>query len=184
MAIPRRRALLVAAVAAAVAAVAGAPRGAAAVQRVTTSPPPAHCKVVVVGGGIGGAYAAWRMVVDSGKVDGKDVCLFEAADRFGGRIRTVSDVPGFEGYTVVRFGRRGTGWGGGGLDRSVLLLPVLGQRDARHDQQLTRLHPFRGSCAGPSIRSHRPTWCPCPPGACPTPDRISVPTATTAKTTR
>jgi len=132
MVLSRRRALpAAAAAAAAVAAGAGAPRGAAAVKRVTTSPPPAHCKVVIVGGGIGGAYAAWRMAVDSGKVEGEDVCLFEASDRFGGRIRTVSDVPGFEGYTVVRLagGQRQVGWGVAWTAPSWAL-PLLGQLDA------------------------------------------------------
>lgn len=56
--------------------------------------------MVIVGGGIGGAYTAWRLAVDAQAVPGRDVCVFEAAQRFGGRILTVSDVPGFEGYTV------------------------------------------------------------------------------------
>lgn len=92
------------AAAAAVAVAVAAAGGAAGATKPTAGPPPDHCKVVIIGGGIGGAYTAWRLAVDSKAVAGRDVCLFEAADRFGGRILTVSDVPGFEGLTVVRWG--------------------------------------------------------------------------------
>lgn len=97
------------AVAAATAAVAvlGAAAASPGAAASGDAPPPAHCKVVIVGGGIGGAYTAWRLAVDARAVAGRDVCLFEAAQRFGGRILTVDDVPGFEGYTVVR--ERGVG---------------------------------------------------------------------------
>ena len=57
-----------------------------AVAATTTSPEyPAHCKLAVVGAGWGGAYFAWRMAVDTKTVDAKDVCVFEANGRVGGR---------------------------------------------------------------------------------------------------
>ena len=59
------------------------------------------CKHAVIGAGIGGVYSAWRLVVDSGKVKGEDLCIFEAKKRPGGRILSVDDpVPGFEGFNV------------------------------------------------------------------------------------
>jgi len=64
------------------------------------SPEPLHCKVSIVGGGIGGAYTAWRLAVDARVVRPADVCLFEASTRFGGRIYTVQDVPGYPGFAT------------------------------------------------------------------------------------
>ncbi|KAK1861226.1 hypothetical protein I4F81_003810 [Pyropia yezoensis] len=90
----------VAAAAALLASTAGVRGVAASTADGSAARVPSHCKVAIVGGGIGGAYTAWRLVVDAKAVAGRDVCLFEAAQRFGGRILTVSDVPGFEGYTV------------------------------------------------------------------------------------
>lgn len=43
------------------------------------------CELAVVGAGTGGLYTAMRLV-DEGKVDGKDVCVFEATERVGGRL--------------------------------------------------------------------------------------------------
>lgn len=58
------------------------------------------CAVTIVGGGIGGAYTAWRLAVDAKVVRPSDVCLFEANTRFGGRIFSVDNVPGYEGYVT------------------------------------------------------------------------------------
>jgi len=43
------------------------------------------CQLAVVGAGTGGLYTALRLV-DENKVDGKDVCIFEATERVGGRL--------------------------------------------------------------------------------------------------
>ena len=43
------------------------------------------CALVVVGAGTGGLYTAMRLV-DENKVDGADVCVFEATERVGGRL--------------------------------------------------------------------------------------------------
>lgn len=59
-----------------------------------------RCAVTIVGGGIGGAYTAWRLAVDARVVRPSDICVFEATKRFGGRIFSVGDVPGYEGYVV------------------------------------------------------------------------------------
>lgn len=75
----------------AVTAIAAATVAAAAVVDV-------DCEVAIVGGGIGGAYTAWRLAVDTKTVRPSKVCLFEASDRFGGRIFSVDNVPGYEGY--------------------------------------------------------------------------------------
>lgn len=58
------------------------------------------CAVAIIGGGIGGVYTAWRVAVDTNTVRPSDVCIFERADRFGGRIFSVDDVPGYEGYVT------------------------------------------------------------------------------------
>lgn len=59
------------------------------------------CDVVVIGAGIGGAYSAWRLAVDSAAHPGPKICLFEAKNRPGGRILSVENpVPGFENFTV------------------------------------------------------------------------------------
>eukprot|EP00747_Dinoflagellata_sp_TGD_P120913 gnl/TRDRNA2_/TRDRNA2_173347_c0_seq5.p1 gnl/TRDRNA2_/TRDRNA2_173347_c0~~gnl/TRDRNA2_/TRDRNA2_173347_c0_seq5.p1 ORF type:complete len:314 (+),score=38.36 gnl/TRDRNA2_/TRDRNA2_173347_c0_seq5:41-982(+) len=50
---------------------------------------PQSCQFAVVGGGWAGIYAAWRIVVDERLVNGSDVCLFEASERFGGRTYTL-----------------------------------------------------------------------------------------------
>jgi len=63
-------------------------------------PRPLECKVTIVGGGIGGAYTAWRLAVDARAVRPADICLFEASTRFGGRIFTVQDVPGYPGFVT------------------------------------------------------------------------------------
>jgi len=59
-----------------------------------------QCAVTIVGGGIGGAYTAWRLAVDAKVVPPESICLFEATQRFGGRIYSVDNVPGYEGFTV------------------------------------------------------------------------------------
>jgi hypothetical protein len=67
------------------------------------APPPAehlNCSLAVVGGGWGGAYFAWRMGVDAEIVDPKDICVFEANGRVGGRIYSVRDLPSLEGLTL------------------------------------------------------------------------------------
>jgi len=50
----------------------------------------AHCDYGVVGAGWAGVYAAWRLVVDSSDVRGKDLCIFEAMGRPGGRTHTTT----------------------------------------------------------------------------------------------
>ena len=72
-----------------------------AVAATTTSPEyPAHCKLAVVGAGWGGAYFAWRMAVDTKTVDAKDVCVFEANGRVGGRIYSIHGLPNFADLAV------------------------------------------------------------------------------------
>lgn len=39
----------------------------------------------MVGAGTGGLYFAMRLI-EAGKVNGSDVCIFESTDRVGGRI--------------------------------------------------------------------------------------------------
>jgi hypothetical protein len=63
----------------------------------TTTTPQAitpSCEYSVVGGGWAGVYAAWRLVVDAGKVPGKSVCIFEAMSRAGGRTLTAKNDQG------------------------------------------------------------------------------------------
>lgn len=43
-----------------------------------------HCEVAVLGGGVGGLYSALRLAEA-----GRDVCLFEKEDFFGGRLKAV-----------------------------------------------------------------------------------------------
>eukprot|EP00168_Porphyra_purpurea_P016418 TRINITY_DN5302_c0_g2_i1.p1 TRINITY_DN5302_c0_g2~~TRINITY_DN5302_c0_g2_i1.p1 ORF type:complete len:165 (-),score=44.50 TRINITY_DN5302_c0_g2_i1:320-814(-) len=59
-----------------------------------------YCPITIVGGGIGGAYTAWRLAVDAKVVRPADVCLFEANARLGGRIFSVGNVPGYEGFVT------------------------------------------------------------------------------------
>lgn len=59
-----------------------------------------ECEIAIIGGGIGGVYTAWRLAVDTNAVRPSDVCLFEGSDRFGGRIYSVDDVPGYEGFVT------------------------------------------------------------------------------------
>lgn len=62
---------------------------------------PQNCSVVVVGAGVGGAYVAYRLAVESGKFLPDQICIFEAYNRPGGRILSVRGaIPGFENYTV------------------------------------------------------------------------------------
>lgn len=78
----------------AAAAISAAAASAAAVAAID------DCEVAIIGGGIGGAYTAWRLAVDAAVVPAASVCLFEASDRFGGRIYSVDDVPGYEGFVT------------------------------------------------------------------------------------
>ncbi len=50
------------------------------------------CSVAIVGGGPGGLYTGWRLVQDTNHT----VCIFESAERFGGRVMTVHE----EGLTA------------------------------------------------------------------------------------
>lgn len=59
-----------------------------------------ECAVAIIGGGIGGVYTAWRLAVDTRTVRPADVCIFEGSDRFGGRIFSVDNVPGYEGLVT------------------------------------------------------------------------------------
>ena len=47
---------------------------------------PRSCDVAVVGGGPGGLYSALRLANASTT---KSICVFEALDRFGGRVHSV-----------------------------------------------------------------------------------------------
>eukprot|EP01052_Picozoa_sp_SAG31_P027080 SAG31_NODE_2505_length_5592_cov_2.644639_4_plen_164_part_00 len=43
------------------------------------------CELAIVGGGPGGLYTAWRLAVDTKTMKPSDICVFERAERFGGR---------------------------------------------------------------------------------------------------
>ena len=49
------------------------------------SDPNPVCRVAVVGAGTGGLYTAMRLV-DEGKYNANDICVFEATERVGGRL--------------------------------------------------------------------------------------------------
>jgi len=53
-------------------------------------------RVAVIGGGIAGLTAAWRVLQPADGTEGAEVVVFEAAPRFGGKIRTER----FDGFTV------------------------------------------------------------------------------------
>ena len=55
----------------------------------STGTPASACETAVVGGGWAGVYAAWRLVVDSKKVEPSSLCLFEARSAVGGRTYSV-----------------------------------------------------------------------------------------------
>ena len=57
------------------------------------------CEVAVVGAGTGGLYAALRML-EVGKVNGSDVCIFEATDRVGGRLYSLRGLGPNKDLTV------------------------------------------------------------------------------------
>ena len=59
-----------------------------------------HCSLAVVGAGWGGAYAAWRLAVDTSTIDASKVCVFEANGRVGGRIYSLRGLPGFADLAV------------------------------------------------------------------------------------
>eukprot|EP00966_Prymnesium_polylepis_P000989 22316-Prymnesium_polylepis.2 len=59
-------------------------------QRLSIAPP-RRCEFAVVGGGWAGVYTAWRLTVDSGRLPGDQVCIFEASTRWGGRTVTVRE---------------------------------------------------------------------------------------------
>ena len=61
---------------------------------------PDHCSLAVVGAGWGGAYAAWRLAVDTQTVDASKVCIFEANGRVGGRIYSIHGLPHFADLAV------------------------------------------------------------------------------------
>lgn len=58
----------------------------------TSSETSPECKLVVIGAGTGGLYSALRLI-DSGKLQGADICVFELADRVGGRLYSLRCVP-------------------------------------------------------------------------------------------
>jgi hypothetical protein len=55
--------------------------------KTATNPNPS-CKLAVIGAGAGGLYTAMRLL-DEKKVNGTDICIFEATDRVGGRLYTL-----------------------------------------------------------------------------------------------
>ena len=71
-----------------------------AAHNVEEAPFPKHCKLAVVGAGWGGAYTAWRLAVDTSTIDAKDVCVFEANGRVGGRIYSLHGLPHFADLAV------------------------------------------------------------------------------------
>ena len=59
-------------------------------------PPPAlaergvqGCELAIVGAGPGGVYTAWRLAVDTKTVAASSICIFERAERVGGRTFSV-----------------------------------------------------------------------------------------------
>jgi len=59
-----------------------------------------ECAVSVIGSGWGGAYFAWRLSVDTNTVAAKDICIFEAAPRIGGRVYSVSGFQELEDLVI------------------------------------------------------------------------------------
>ena len=47
------------------------------------------CELAIVGGGPGGLYTAWRLAVDTKTMKPSDICVFERAERVGGRTFSV-----------------------------------------------------------------------------------------------
>ena len=43
------------------------------------------CELAIIGGGPGGLYTAWRLAVDTKTVPAASICIFERAERVGGR---------------------------------------------------------------------------------------------------
>lgn len=54
----------------------------------TCNNPAPTCEIAVVGAGAGGLYTALRLV-DEGKVDASDVCVFDMTERVGGRLMSL-----------------------------------------------------------------------------------------------
>ena len=46
---------------------------------------PIDCALAIIGGGPGGVYTAWRLAVDTNTIKPSDICIFERAQRVGGR---------------------------------------------------------------------------------------------------
>lgn len=59
-------------------------------SRQSAGTPTSTCETAVVGGGWAGVYAAWRLVVDTKKVQASSLCLFEARGVVGGRSYSVA----------------------------------------------------------------------------------------------
>ena len=49
-----------------------------------------ECEISIAGAGWGGVYFAWRLAVDTQKVDARKICIFEANSRIGGRVYSVN----------------------------------------------------------------------------------------------
>eukprot|EP01050_Picozoa_sp_SAG11_P023105 SAG11_NODE_4552_length_1852_cov_7.759270_1_plen_540_part_00 len=57
----------------------------AAILTAAAAAPPTGCELAIVGAGPGGVYTAWRLAVDTKTVPPTDICIFERAQRVGGR---------------------------------------------------------------------------------------------------
>ena len=50
-----------------------------------------QCQLAIIGGGPGGLYLAWRLAVDTKTMTPSDICVFERAERVGGRTFSLRD---------------------------------------------------------------------------------------------
>mmetsp|Transcript_127194 Transcript_127194/g.283575 ORF Transcript_127194/g.283575 Transcript_127194/m.283575 type:complete len:544 (+) Transcript_127194:62-1693(+) len=106
------------------------------------------CTVGIIGAGWSGVYWAWRLGIDAAVVPAREICIFEAYGRVGGRTYSVSERSGPDGEVVATIDVGAYRFAGdmhlpGDLITHALRIPSVCYEPSCHDKESLPYWPYK-----------------------------------------